>query len=118
MDSLGSLILNMFELSFLHALCSWTVFMSFVLLSAMTVMNMLIGVLCEVVSDVAATEREEQAIFMLKGSLLLMLKGLDADNSGELSREEFESVLNHDDALGVLQAIDVDVSYLLELNGM
>lgn len=118
MDSLGTVCLLIFQLSWPHAMVAWTCFMAFVLLSAMTVMNMLIGVLCEVVADVAATEREEQAIAMLKGSLLLMLKGLDADKSGELSREEFESVLHNNDAIGVLQAIDVDVSYLLELNGM
>merc|ERR1740123_1249566 len=39
-----------------------TMFFFFVLLAALTVMNMLIGVLCEVVSAVAATEREEMLV--------------------------------------------------------
>ena len=37
-------------------------FLVFVLLGSLTVLNMLIGVLCEVVSAVAASEREEMVV--------------------------------------------------------
>merc|ERR1712232_67574 len=50
------------------------IFFIFVLLSALTVMNMLIGVLCEVVSAVAASEREEADITELKMAVLQELK--------------------------------------------
>lgn len=42
------------------------VFYIFILLAALTVMNMLIGVLCEVVSAVAATEKESITVQYVK----------------------------------------------------
>merc|ERR1712048_233193 len=63
MDNTGSLMKDLFHIG------QWPmvlVFMIFVLLSAMTVMNMLIGVLCEVVSEVEESEKEDAAIRLLK----------------------------------------------------
>merc|ERR1719183_2997789 len=45
-------------------------FILFVGLSALTVMNMLIGIICEVVSEVATAERDDMAIKTLKRELL------------------------------------------------
>lgn len=86
----------------------------FVLLSALTVMNMLIGVLCEVVSAVAAAEKEEMAIRLLKGTLLQMLKALDADGSGEIDASEIKQVFEYQEALDVLDDLKVDVNYLVD----
>merc|ERR1712107_378558 len=58
-------------------------FLLFVMLSSTTVMNMLIGVLCEVVSAVNKAEKENAAIKEMKGSLLSLLKKLDVDGSGD-----------------------------------
>lgn len=99
----------------------WTmvfVFLTFLLVSTMTVMNMLIGVLCEVVSGVAAIEKEEAAINFVKENLLKMLKRLDEDESGALSREEIDHVTNDPDALDVLFEIQVDVDYFMHLHDM
>merc|ERR1719424_1389947 len=49
----------------------------FVLLTATTVMNMLIGVLCEVVCEVAKAEQEEGARRQLKSTLLVELQRHD-----------------------------------------
>jgi len=90
------------------------VFMVFVLLSALTVMNMLIGVLCEVVTSVAAAEKEDGQIKLVKDRLLSMLKELDEDKSGLISRYEVAQVLDDVNALSVLHSINVDVKCLLE----
>lgn len=90
------------------------VFMIFVLLSALTVMNMLIGVLCEVVTSVAAAEKEDGQIKLVKDRLLYMLKELDEDKSGMISRYEVAQVLDDVNALSVLHSINVDVKCLLE----
>merc|ERR1712151_917535 len=47
MDSTGPLMWQLLDMNYVHAVIA---FMMFVLLSAMTMMNMLIGILCEVVS--------------------------------------------------------------------
>jgi hypothetical protein len=86
----------------------------FVLLAAMTVMNMLIGVLCEVVTAVAAAEKEEAAIRLVKETVLVMLKTLDEDGSGEISREEINQVFGNDTALEVLESLKVDVRHFVD----
>lgn len=92
-----------------------TIFFIFQLLSAMLVMNMLIGVLCEVVTAVAAHEKEDAAIRLMKGGLLGLLKELDKDGSGEISHEEMRNVFEDPSAVMVLKSLDVDVGYLFEL---
>jgi len=86
----------------------------FVLLSALTVMNMLIGVLCEVVSQVASAEKEDIAIRMVKDNLLELLRELDEDGSGELSRNEVLEALKFPDVIETFESLRVDVHYLME----
>jgi hypothetical protein len=86
----------------------------FVLLSALTVMNMLIGVLCEVVTVVAATEKEDSQIRLVKDKLLVMLHELDEDGSGMISVEEMGQVLDNEGALSVLDNLNVDTGTLLD----
>merc|ERR1719428_321535 len=83
-------------------------FLIFILLSSMTVMNMLIGVLCEVISAVGEAEKENAAIELMKKSVLIMLKRLDADGSGEISKDELDMVLVDPEAQEVLQELQVD----------
>eukprot|EP00443_Scrippsiella_acuminata_P063161 CAMPEP_0115440850 /NCGR_PEP_ID=MMETSP0271-20121206/36513_1 /TAXON_ID=71861 /ORGANISM="Scrippsiella trochoidea, Strain CCMP3099" /LENGTH=815 /DNA_ID=CAMNT_0002866603 /DNA_START=107 /DNA_END=2552 /DNA_ORIENTATION=- len=92
-------------------------FWIFVLLSSLTVLNMLIGVLCEVVSAVAATEREELQVGFVKEKLtqLLVDEGLDEDGDHQISRAEFEKLLEKPGAARLLQEVDVDVLGLVDL---
>jgi len=91
-----------------------SIFLVFVLCSALTVMNMLIGVLCEVVSEVAATEKEDSAIKLVKGKLMNLLKDLDEDKSGNLSKEEVGEVWGNQAALQVLESLQVNTDFLVE----
>lgn len=88
-------------------------FMTFVLASALTVMNMLIGVLCEVVSAVAVSEKEDAQIKVVKENLLGLLLELDDDGSGMISTEEIRQVMVDEDALRVLGELKVDVENLV-----
>merc|ERR1719162_723007 len=65
LDSLGTVVKGLGDEGLFYAF----VFYIFVLLSALTVMNMLIGVLCEVVSAVASTEKEELTVAFVKEKL-------------------------------------------------
>merc|ERR1712113_295204 len=91
------------------------IFFVFILLSALTVMNMLIGVLCEVVSQVAATEKEEAAITLMKETILGMLKQYDTNGRFMIGRDEMEEVLTEPMTQGVLLGLEVDVEYLQDL---
>lgn len=90
----------------------------FVLLSALTVMNMLIGVLCQVVLDVSAQEKETNVKTQMQKTLLVMLQDLDADNSGMLSKEEVQEVMHLDKAVEIMKDIQVDTQHLLNLTEM
>jgi len=94
------------------------VFFVFVILSAVTVANMLIGVLCEVVGHVAEAEKEYAVLAKLKTTLLLMLKDLDEDGSGDISRQELLNVINHKDAVQVLADLDINITYFVDLIDM
>lgn len=88
------------------------VFLVFVLLSALTVMNMLIGVLCEVVSTVAVAEKEDAAIRLLKQDLLGTLLRWDGDGDGQISPAEVEEVLHCEHTKEVLGTLDVSMNHL------
>merc|ERR1719326_2263425 len=74
-------------------------FLLFILLAALTVMNMLVGVLCEVVSAVAATEQEEMLVNYVNGKLSEVMSMLDSDGGGSISKSEFGQILENVSAI-------------------
>eukprot|EP00929_Paragymnodinium_shiwhaense_P077245 TRINITY_DN3977_c1_g1_i1.p1 TRINITY_DN3977_c1_g1~~TRINITY_DN3977_c1_g1_i1.p1 ORF type:complete len:844 (-),score=195.92 TRINITY_DN3977_c1_g1_i1:83-2614(-) len=93
-----------------------TMFYIFVLVSAFTVMNMLIGVLCEVVEAVAATEKESASVAYVKVRLKDIMRqgGLDTDGDGMISKTEFVAILDNAQATRILAAAGVDVFGLVD----
>jgi len=83
-------------------------FLLFVLLAAQTLMNMLIGVLCEVVSVVAAAEKEELQMSAIVSRLSFIMEDLDEDGDRSISREEFLQLLSHPEAAEALTEFGVD----------
>lgn len=98
-----------------HTFLAATVFVIFILLSAMTIMNMLIGVLCEVVSSVAAAEKHEGAVRMMKETIVVQLRNFDSDGNGMICKEELQHVMEDVETTEVLESLQVDVEYLKEL---
>lgn len=94
------------------------VLMVFVLLSAVTLMNLLIGVLCEVIRGLTAQEDERAALALMNESVVSVLKELDKDGSGTISREELGSMLKDKRSMEVLCSLKVNVLYLMELRDM
>lgn len=87
----------------------------FVLISAFTVLNMLIGVLCEVVSAVAANEKEEIIVRFVKQQLLDVLVRLDHDMNGTITEDQFADFVNHKDCSVAFSELGVDKENLLAL---
>eukprot|EP00929_Paragymnodinium_shiwhaense_P120741 TRINITY_DN9276_c1_g1_i1.p1 TRINITY_DN9276_c1_g1~~TRINITY_DN9276_c1_g1_i1.p1 ORF type:complete len:531 (+),score=128.96 TRINITY_DN9276_c1_g1_i1:88-1680(+) len=90
----------------------------FICLSALTVMNMLVGVLCEVISDVASAEREGMRVDRVETQMLGLLSELDENGSGSISIEEFSKILESAQALRTLEAVDVDPVGLVDFAEM
>jgi hypothetical protein len=94
------------------------VFFIFVLLSATTVMNMLIGVLVEVVAAVAASEREESAIAALKDTILVLLRKIDLDGSGFIHKGELDKALDDPDVMQVIGELQINFAHFLDVMEM
>merc|ERR1712151_168969 len=84
----------------------------------MTVLNMLIGILCEVVSTVANNEKDEAAIQTVKDSILVQLRSYDTDGNNCISQDELTKVMQDNDSLAALSSLDIDVGYLQELQSL
>jgi len=80
----------------------------FVALASMTVMNMLIGVLCEVISAVALEEKESMMIDKINEKFGQIVERLDKNKSGTISWDEFQEILVMPEALAAFKSVDVD----------
>eukprot|EP00747_Dinoflagellata_sp_TGD_P166575 gnl/TRDRNA2_/TRDRNA2_189561_c0_seq1.p1 gnl/TRDRNA2_/TRDRNA2_189561_c0~~gnl/TRDRNA2_/TRDRNA2_189561_c0_seq1.p1 ORF type:complete len:738 (+),score=172.14 gnl/TRDRNA2_/TRDRNA2_189561_c0_seq1:158-2371(+) len=91
-------------------------FFIFILVSAWTVMNMLIGVLVEGVSAVAKIEKEQLVVNYVKLRLEQMLaeERLDNNDDGLISKTEFKKILENKKAARALQEVGVDVVGLVD----
>lgn len=90
-------------------------FLLFVLIASLMVLNMLVGVLCAVVTAVAAAEKEKVLISFVKTRLIGVLQTLDEDGNGTISKTEFDQLLAIPEAVQALIDLGVDVNNLLSL---
>mmetsp|Transcript_15373 Transcript_15373/g.48445 ORF Transcript_15373/g.48445 Transcript_15373/m.48445 type:complete len:551 (-) Transcript_15373:25-1677(-) len=90
-------------------------FLIFIFLSAFTVMNMLIGILCNVVDQVYQSEKDEAAVAYLKNTLLELLEIHDDDDNRRIRKSEFELLMRNPEMHLVLTRFGVDVKDLIHL---
>mmetsp|Transcript_97080 Transcript_97080/g.274385 ORF Transcript_97080/g.274385 Transcript_97080/m.274385 type:complete len:671 (-) Transcript_97080:78-2090(-) len=88
------------------------IFVVFIFLSSYTVMNMLIGILCDVVSQTSRKERENAAIAHMRDTLLDILECHDKDEDGHIQKEEFELLMKNPEIVRTLTAAGVDIQNL------
>jgi len=94
----------------------YVIMLSYIVVGTFTVMNMLIGVICEVVSNTASAEREDILVQDLKYKISKMLPETPLDDSYcPITKEDFQNLLNKDEALQSLDEVDVDVVALIQL---
>jgi len=113
MDNLGDLVEPLQNQNLVLLLVLYL----FVLLASLTVMNMLIGVICELVSIVAQTEKESIALNFVweKVTELMNEANCDTDNDGSISKQEFIALLGNPKAIKILHDTGVDVLGLVDL---
>eukprot|EP00746_Dinoflagellata_sp_MGD_P141622 gnl/MRDRNA2_/MRDRNA2_74702_c0_seq2.p1 gnl/MRDRNA2_/MRDRNA2_74702_c0~~gnl/MRDRNA2_/MRDRNA2_74702_c0_seq2.p1 ORF type:complete len:937 (+),score=101.82 gnl/MRDRNA2_/MRDRNA2_74702_c0_seq2:70-2811(+) len=84
----------------------------FVGFSHLTVLNMLIGIICEVALDVSNQEKMLTDQRCLKNDFLEFLECFDLDEDAMISRDEFELLLNNPDARAMLERHQLDMAVL------
>jgi hypothetical protein len=93
------------------------VFFAYVFLSMFTILNMLIGVLCEVVAAVSEDSKEETLIDYVKDTLLRVLKDIDEDDNGMISRNEFAVLCSDERSKKAFEDLDVDPDSFEKMTG-
>lgn len=88
----------------------------FIMVGSLIIMNMLVGVLVEAVQTVASCEHEQIQIDFAKRVLFEMIDAEGADENGDnlISVQEFERLLEKPDAVAALQRLGVDLYAALE----
>jgi hypothetical protein len=91
-------------------------FLIFVIIASFMTMNMLIGILCEVISAVAETENEAMVVNYVKQQLLDILDGIDFDGNRMISKTEFLQLLKQEEFRVALETLDVDCRHIASLS--
>jgi len=86
-----------------------------IVLGAMTMMNMLVGILCEVVSTVADKEREAMSFTFIKEKVLETIQAIDKDGDYKISKDEFLAIIEYPKAVDALNEAGVDVVALVDV---
>eukprot|EP00930_Biecheleria_cincta_P073509 TRINITY_DN6079_c0_g1_i2.p1 TRINITY_DN6079_c0_g1~~TRINITY_DN6079_c0_g1_i2.p1 ORF type:complete len:781 (-),score=162.96 TRINITY_DN6079_c0_g1_i2:207-2549(-) len=99
---------------------SRVLFLVALVLSAMLLLNMLIGVMCEAVSNISSMEKErmQREKMTEKVKHLLCHSNLDLDSNGRISKTELLSLLEDPNAAKVLHDAGVDMVGLLDVSDL
>lgn len=87
---------------------------SVILVTTITLMNTLIGVLCEAICAVAEKERMSIQVAIVEATLRAILEEGDTDHDGSISQEEFFKLIESRSAVLALEDIGIDVVGLAE----
>jgi len=91
-------------------------FYLFILVASLTVMNMLVGILVEVVKVVSLVEKEQLQVNWVKDRLCAVTGHFRLDDGGEaqISKAEFEVLIQKPEAAKALHDVGVDVVGLVD----
>lgn len=92
----------------------FVLFLLFTVLGPLTVMNMLLGVLVEVVRVVASFEQDSMDTQYVTDQLTTAFSELDEDGDGRVSMEEFTALLDLERAVTALSDVGIDTVGLLD----
>merc|ERR1719343_203096 len=91
------------------------VFLLFIFLSHFTVLNMLIGILCEVVTEVSRDEQEQATLARLRRTILCLLECYDKNDDHHIGRDEFDLLMANPETSQILRRFEIDSSQLLAM---
>jgi len=91
-------------------------FTIFIFLVSLTMLNMLVGVLVEVIGIVSSVEREQLEINHMKEGLSQLLLQADMDCSGHVTIKEFIKLLENRSAVQFLNSVGIDAVALVDIS--
>merc|ERR1711937_806062 len=91
-------------------------FCTYVFLTGVLILNMLIGVLCDLVAKVNNEQRSAQAIAYAKQVLLGKLKNADLNGDGLIARGELLRIIHESPV--ALKRMDINELFLLQMEEM
>jgi len=89
---------------------------SFIALAVLTLMNMLVGVLVEVVGAIALTEKESMRVLSLASSLREALLGMCYSLDEPFKKDQFQNLLVQPEIARIVTGAGVDVILLVEMS--
>jgi len=92
----------------------YVVVLVYMVVGSLTILNMLIGVMCEVVQMVSEAEKDALRAQNLKDKIEKILKGVDTNDDHSVSKDEFRVLLQNIDAMAALSEVKVDVCQLID----
>lgn len=92
----------------------YVLFLLYLLFGSLTIMNMLIGILCDVVGTVAEIEKEERFERDMEMKVESLAASLDRENKGVVCKMDFEKVIKEPDVILSLTELGVDVVGLMD----
>merc|ERR1712224_647703 len=84
-------------------------FLVFVFASNLTLMNMLIGILCDVITCVSSDNNEERFRKEVDSQVERLAAYIDSDKSGTISKDEFDLVISDPHLATSLHELGVDI---------
>mmetsp|Transcript_67390 Transcript_67390/g.197026 ORF Transcript_67390/g.197026 Transcript_67390/m.197026 type:complete len:679 (-) Transcript_67390:178-2214(-) len=93
----------------------FSLFLFFIILSSFTVLNMLVGILFQVVADVSEAETLKNETYYLRYNLLDILECYDKDGDQTIGKEEFKVLMKNPEVHEILGKFGTDVQDLTTL---
>jgi hypothetical protein len=92
------------------------VFWFFILLSSFTVLNMLIGVLCEVVTETSNHEAENAMVELVREEITAVFEQIDTSGDGTVSKDEFNLMKDKVEVREALEKVGVEPKHFFALS--
>lgn len=90
-----------------HSFLFLMIFVAYLFISSHTILNLLIGVLCEVVTVIAVTEKFELLVLFVRDRMIIIIEshGIDANR---ISKQDFLTIIQDPEAITTFAEMDVD----------
>jgi hypothetical protein len=114
LDGLTPISTNLVFLGNLNTTAAGWAFMLFSIISALTVLNMLIGILCEVVGETSKAKDAADSVAVMKSQIIDKLREFD-DGDGLITLPELSEVLSDSHSKAILRSLNINELYMLQM---
>jgi hypothetical protein len=93
-------------------------FIFFVFLAALLILQMLIGVLCDVVSQISQDRKDVESIGLIRQELLGYLRSIDKESDGMISKSEIETMFGNQTTLALFRKLKINKVFFEQLSDL